>query len=277
MAIPRVPRETESIDVSGIDIVRWNPPRRLTRRRIGRWLPRFGSTNNFGDMLGPVAASHLAPRSVVAPQRRRLVVVGSIMHFALDGDVVWGAGVNGKVPLDQIRARDLDVRAVRGPLTATTLRTLGISVPDVFGDPGLLVAKQLGIRRAPEPATGVVSLPNLRDASDWTKRDGYVNPCAPYREVIEAIAGAERVVTSSLHGLIIAESIGVPVSLVKSREEPSFKYEDYFEGTGRGLSVLHASYEAAYDARPTDPLVWDEAALVASFPDDLWRGTDHAV
>lgn len=274
MTIPRVVRETESIDVSGVDVVRWNPPRLLTRRAIGRWLPTLGMTNNFGDMLGPVVASHLAPASAKGHSSRRLLVVGSILHFAQDGDVVWGAGVNGKVPVERIEARRLDVRAVRGPLTAKTLRGLGVESADVFGDPGLLVPRLLGVERALEPSVRLVSLPNLRDAAVWKEREGYVNPCTSYLDVITGIANSERVVTSSLHGLVIAESLGVPVSLVRSREEAAFKYEDYFEGTGRRLPRIHATYEEALDSRPLDPLCWDATPLTASFPRDLWLGSD---
>jgi hypothetical protein len=56
-------------------------------------------------------------------------------------------------------------------------------------------------------------------------------------EVVRAIGGAPIVYTSSLHGLIVADALGVPAALLrfsgpKLSGEPEFKYVDYFESVG---------------------------------------------
>ena len=48
---------------------------------------------------------------------------------------------------------------------------------------------------------------------------GFVNPLAPLWEVIRHIAQSEFVVASSLHGIIVAEALGVPVRPLGSRAE----------------------------------------------------------
>ncbi len=257
------------VDVNGVEVVHWNPQRTITRRPIGRYLPSLGATRNFGDMLAPAIVRLLIGERLAAGSSSRLVAVGSIMHLARDGDVVWGTGVNGKVPRSEIVARRLDVRAVRGPLTASVLRGMRFTIPETYGDPGLLAPLLLGIGRAPSPRFPVTALPNLHDRRTWFGLPGYFSPRSPYESVIRRIADSAQVVTSSLHGIVIADALGVPVSLVRPGSEDMFKYEDYYEGTGRHLPQVHESFAAGIDS-PAPPLTSEPKCLTAAFPSDLW-------
>ena len=98
---------------------------------------------NFGDIL----SIKLVERIVDSPVRRyqkgqrpiekKLLAMGSLLFFALDGDVLWGTGCNFK--RTDFRFKSLDVRSVRGPLTRTLLKEqLGIECPEIYGDPALL-------------------------------------------------------------------------------------------------------------------------------------------
>lgn len=253
----------------GVEVVHWNPRRRVGAGLFGRrGIPQPVRVNNFGDLLGPVVVGRLAPDMTGTAGEARLISVGSILQFARDGDVVWGAGINGKLPESALTARHLDVRAVRGPLTAAILRRRGIPVPEVYGDPGLLAPGLLGITRQ-VPSIAVTSVPNLNEYRDWRGTPGLVNPRLPYRRVIETIACSAHVVASSLHAIIIAEVLGVPVSPVKPRHEAIFKYEDYYEGTGRRVPTMATSFDGAMGV-VAPPLAWSGDALREAFPTDLW-------
>lgn len=254
-------------------VVHWNPRRPLASRgplaRVrGPW-----STNNFGDLLGPWIVARIRDSRGLGPERSdadRLLAVGSILRLASAGDVVWGTGVNGK-SLDKGAFPVVDVRAVRGPLTAEVLRASGNEVPEVFGDPGLLVPHlwsdaELGIQRG---RGGTVLMPNFHDAPRFPR--SAVSPLGDILGRVRALAEAERVVTSSLHGIVIAEAYGVPVSVVASGAEPPFKYEDYYRGTGRELPEVFPDWKTALASRPSRPdLAWDPAPLLGAFPAELW-------
>ncbi|WP_144268106.1 polysaccharide pyruvyl transferase family protein [Demequina sp. NBRC 110055] len=278
--------------IAGVAVVHWNARASVgsgpVTRRV-RWPHR--RANNFGDLLGPLVVWALVERgrdttgeasgggtadaNRATASSARLLTVGSILHLAQPGDVVWGTGVNGKVPEWSYRPRDLDLRAVRGPRTAAALRERGLDVPDVFGDPGLLAPTLLGVTRAAEPR-GVVLLPNLHDESRWRGLPGYVSPRTPAREVIAAVASAEAVIASSLHGIVIADALGVPSAVVQPRAEPPFKYQDYYEGTGREAPAFAADPDAARAviAEPALDLDAVTVTLLAAFPWDLWGRTD---
>ena len=269
--------------VGPVEAIHWNPHAwslPLLGRRLG---PRV---NNFGDLLGPMivariaAAEGLVAQSSASQGRTRLLSVGSVVHFGRDGDVVWGSGVNGKMDADRYAFEALDVRAVRGPKTRAFLQQRGIDVPAIYGDPGLLFAdlfSELGLRSRPKTRS-VTVMPNLNDRRAVSSRHAsiVVLPTEGVTACVQAIAESEYVVASSLHAIVIAESIGTPCRLVAATAESPFKYEDYYLGTGRDPIEPAPSVEAALAESPVEPaLEWDPAPLLSAFPRDLWRASSE--
>jgi pyruvyltransferase len=257
-----------------VEVVHWNPRRPIAPGFVGRLLPVRRPVNNFGDLLGPLIVRRLVDRLNLKPARHqhRLVAVGSILRLAADGDVIWGAGANGKSVDKPLDATHIDVRAVRGPLTWKYLRDQGIACPEVFGDPGLLIG-HLWTRaelRGSRPAHGVTIVPNLHDFPQYRRDPRAIDPRASVWDVVGRIASSEMVVGSSLHGVIIAESLGIPACLVVSGTEPRFKYDDYFLGTGRAAPYLAPDVDSAIGSGGAPPLDWSPTALTEAFPRDLW-------
>ena len=208
------------------------------------------------------------------PAPRRLLAIGSILHFANDGDVVWGSGFNGSVPVERHRYATLDVRSVRGPLTKAFLEKRGIAVPQIFGDPALLTKRLLGARfPAPEQKRPVAYIPNFQELEHMAGWENMVSPFLPWAEVIRRIVASEHVISSSLHGLVIADSFGIPCTYLRlSEAEGVFKYEDYVLGAGRERLEIATSREDAVRSSPMSPPKPDLGKLYGAFPWDLWGG-----
>ncbi|MDT0211478.1 polysaccharide pyruvyl transferase family protein [Curtobacterium sp. BRD11] len=231
---------------------------------------------NFGDLLGPLVVrrtvAHLNLVRPVLPTRRRLVAIGSVIHLARNKDVIWGAGVNGKMLHALGRVGGLDVRAVRGPRTRERLLSLGVSCPPIYGDPALLIPHLMRVDqdgRRQKRDIALTHVPNLNDRE--THGSVTLDPRSPLEECIDRIRRSELVVGSSLHGVIIAEAFGVPAVLIAPKHEDMFKYEDYYGGTGRTSFRVAASIDEAVKADLNDPPVFDPEALLGAFPADLWR------
>lgn len=269
------------MNVYGVNAFAWNP----RRKRLPYLRPRH---NNFGDLLGPLVVRLMVEKALgrsdqlraTATGDRTLLTVGSVMHFAQDGDVVWGTGVNGKVRLDEHLFSDLSVRAVRGPRTRRWLMEhKSIEAPEVYGDPALLLPSLRPdlVAAAQQKSHSLTVIPNMNEMSRYRKHPAFFSPRRAVERVLLRIARSEAVVGSSLHAVILAEALGVPAALVRSQAEAPLKYADYFEGTGRpdtvGFDDLDSAinWASSHASRPTDQLAgWDSTALSSAFPVDLW-------
>lgn len=260
--------------LNSIGATRNSMARRQAPARLIYWRPPSGA-GNFGDELSPqIVGFMLAQRglTVKSVPSRRVLAIGSVMHLAGDGDVVWGSGVNWKLDPNVHRFKTLDVRAVRGPLTRDFLLSRGIDCPPVYGDPGLLVSK-IFPAAVDDVRVDHVVVPNLNDMKLFADEPNLVSPYEPVRDVLDKIARAGLVVASSLHGIIAAESYGVPARAIlpAGHAESVGKYQDYYLGTGRRDVEVARSLGEAFEMGGAPLPVIDTAALEAAFPWDLYR------
>ena len=248
------------------------------------WWERPCGSPNIGDHLSLVIV-----RETLALQGRRLkewkpcgsrlLGIGSSMHFAQTNDCIWGTGVNGNVPDEGMAFEDLDVRAVRGPLTRERLLGRGIDCPEIYGDPALLTpqflpeASLMGDRE--HDRTDCIVVPHyLDDAGTYAGFEEYV--CSPRQfptTFLRRLLEGRKIVSSSLHGLVLAEAYGRPavfydVGAGRSR----LKYDDYYRGTGRPRYPAASSIEEAMtmEAPPPPDLGSISTGLLRAFPYDLF-------
>jgi hypothetical protein len=204
-------------------------------------------TGNFGDIASRdiVEAMLGRPTEPITGGQRKLISIGSVIHTASQGDIIWGSGMKGTKMMLNENVKELRVHAVRGPLTLDMLRRHGIDISKVnhLFDPGCLIphlfADQVARAREGAKTGGYRIIPHYRDdmvlrRKHYRHGQHFVSvDCTPM-QMIEAIIGADRVVSSSLHGLIFAESLGIPACwLAPVGGEDDLKYYDYYYGTGR--------------------------------------------
>lgn len=260
-----------------IEVINWNPREVSFRgRRIPRVLgSRIGRpVNNFGDLLGPlIVRSMLDQRRLTDPgSRRRLLTVGSILHMARTGDVVWGSGWNGDLNPRDRRFEMVDLRAVRGPMTADLLARRGGDAPRVFGDPALLLPLLLpDLGSPPGVRSGALFIPNIRDRGNGVVPDGVrlLSPTGDPFAIVRAITASSFVIASSLHAVIVADAFGVEARLVRTEIDP-FKYADHYLGTGRPDFRMADSVSHALRLGGEPSIDWNPEPLLGSFPDDLF-------
>lgn len=238
---------------------------------------------NFGDYLSLKLVERIVQSSVRVHDKnsgvkeKKLLAIGSIMTFARDNDVIWGSGVNGKwLDLKNYKFTTLDVRAVRGPLTRQfLLEHFAINCPEVYGDPALLVPYFFPeFKRKKNPQFKDIIIPHYSEQHMFPKDvyDNVVYPTEPWDIVIKKIVDSEFVISSSLHGIIIAEAFGIPARLLKiTDKEPLFKYQDYYLGTGRPNFQPAYSVEQAIQMGGEPPVICDLKKLYDAFPFEFWN------
>jgi hypothetical protein len=85
--------------------------------------------------------------------------------------------------------------------------------------------------------------------------------------VLKQMLGAEVVYSTSLHGIIFAESLGIPAIWIDSPgKEGHFKYLDYYAGTGRTGIKAAANLAEAFKMNAPSLPKFDNEKLLATFP-----------
>ncbi len=246
------------------------------------WYFRHPKFDNFGDVLSIKLVERIVDGPVVAYKRKptgnvpKLLAVGSILHVAADGDVVWGSGVNGKdLASKNYRFSDVDVRAVRGPLTRQFLmREVGITTPQIYGDPVLLLPYLFPeFKKSEKPTYPYLIVAHYSDAQAFPKEKypNVVYAWEPWNEIVEKILDSEFVISSSLHGVVVADAYGIPARLLRiDNSEPILKFSDYYMGTGRPNYRYATSLEQALQMGGEAPIRCNLKKLYDAFPFEFW-------
>ncbi len=242
---------------------------------------RYKQFTNFGDELSLKIVERIVGHEInvlshaeVPLCNKKLLALGSLLILSRDGDVLWGTGMNVKrLDLKYFRFSDLDIRALRGPKTRQFLiDNFGIEPAEVYGDPALLMSHLFPeFQRAEVPLYPFILIPHCSDLELYPKElyPYVVYPTDPWEEVVEKITQSAFVISSSLHGIIVAESFGIPARFLSGRSEPLFKYEDYYLGTGRELTFA-SSIEEALQMGGMEPPQCDLVKLYEAFPFDCF-------
>jgi len=193
----------------------------------------FTGFDNVGDTLTTPLLNHFGYEVELVDRntRGKLLAVGSTMVCVRPGDFVWGAGCLRDLPTTK---RDCRFLAVRGPRTRELIS--GSPVPEVYGDPGLLLPLLYNPVVEVKHEVGIIPHYVERDLVD---RDGYhfIDVAWDWQTFVREVKSCRRVISSSLHGIVIAEAYDVPAEWASFSDKVlggEFKFQDYFLGTGRG-------------------------------------------
>jgi len=201
----------------------------------------FAGLFNWGDDVNPVLYTMITgkePRKMHVydeSQEDHVMMCGSILSFANEYTTVWGAGFMHR--RSSIAGVPKKVCAVRGPYTAQRLEELGIEVDVPYGDPAMLMKKTWGTTLTAQNEYGVI--PHYIDkllVKDWPEEFLKIDIQAPIETVILNVARCKKIISSGLHGLIIADMLEIPALWVKLSNNLSgddMKFHDYFASIGR--------------------------------------------
>lgn len=262
--------------------------------RTGKKVPKgyvnleyYTDALNLGDYLSFVVCEYMLSKRLLSFSSKsknrktmHLMAIGSILGGRGDFNAtVWGSGIRNFSSIYGLGRKKfyqkLDIRAVRGPLTRYALIQGGFKCPDVFGDPAILMPliykpnpikchKIVLVLHYLTPKEKYERLENITILDIQTK---------DYKEFIDVIASAEKVVSSSLHGIILAETYGTPaVFLSQGIESELLKFYDWYYSTGRMNVQVASTIDEAIEMEPmTLPeLAEMKKQLLETFPYDLW-------
>ena len=241
---------------------------------------RIPSRPNFGDALTPWLILRLTggyPRFAMPDDpEHKFFVCGSIVALAGPRCTVWGAGLMNRDDAVSPAARFL---AVRGPRTRARALACGADCPAICGDPALLLPRLHAPPAVPRRGPGLVAhfsdRPRLDEARMAAQGLRLIDVQQDIETFIDQVAGCEWVMSTSLHGLIVAHAYGVPAVWVQLRPLPSgdgTKFADHYEALGAAAPApLHIAAHECLDLARLQRLAWcptnvDTEALWHSCP-----------
>ena len=204
----------------------------------------FKNTQNFGDSLNPILLQTLTGKPVkwvkfYTPEQH-YISIGSILETATKDTVVWGSGFISEEK--HCFEKPQKICAVRGPKSREILINDGIECPEIYGDPALLLPKIYSPMIQKKYKLGIIPhfidkdnawLQNIKQNND-VKFIDIQNP--DIFEVIDEILSCEKIASSSLHGIIVADAYHIPSLWVEFSDKvmgKGFKFLDYFLSVNR--------------------------------------------
>ncbi|GAA2516220.1 polysaccharide pyruvyl transferase family protein [Rarobacter incanus] len=207
--------------------------------------------DNFGDLLSPWILEQISGRKVVLADRTipHYVAIGSIAKHIRPNSVVWGTGSFGTEGEEDI-CPSATYAAVRGPLTRSRLQHFGAKIPAIYGDPALLTPAFYFPRVEITHEVGMVTRWSERNRQAAEFGPGVAHITLDTTDIegtLRQILACKRIVTSSLHGLIIADAYGIPSAWISSGTPRGgeFKFYDYFATVNKFRKVQHFSFTSA--------------------------------
>lgn len=194
--------------------------------------------SNFGDALAPLLLERFAGIENIqwdTISRSSIISVGSILEHVppLWDGYILGSGKLFEFSRLHLHTNTAKILALRGPLSAR-----GVSGNFALGDPGLLANELVGPQ---EKLWDLGIVPHWQDdelvkrfsgmiKSPYTTR--VIRPNGDPLNIIREIGACRRIVTSSLHGMIVADAFGgiprrVEICKKMERDGGDFKFRDY--------------------------------------------------
>lgn len=251
------------------------------------WHNNTSGITNFGDeTTKDILLAVFGYRSIFASRDdAELIGAGSIIeivsHRSHSNKIyVWGSGFMWRENKKLGSIDNLNFCAVRGALSRSRLGSSENNV--ALGDPGLLASIVYKKAKRKTDKIGVVvhyidSNTSLVQKLKKDKRFIIIDPLHSPVSVARDITSCKLILSSSLHGLIFADSFNIPNIHIKLSNNVAggiYKFEDYYSGTGRPyrsadktkifdsnyLTRLQKSYQSVVGLRKI------QKELVRSFP-----------
>lgn len=215
--------------------------RKLTNKPLGVywWRYEYPDKLNFGDELTPILIERLFNIKTAwkEPNNCEVIGAGSIIEVVDELSnghklSVWGSGFIK--PGGKYSGSNMTFHAVRGMETLSRIQGENVAL----GDPGLLTSLAFEEIDVSVKKYRVGVIPHYIDSDSPTLNDlrndssvVVIDALWPVQKVVETIASCELVLSSSLHGLIISDSFGIPnywVPLSDNLTGGDYKFKDYY-------------------------------------------------
>lgn len=203
-------------------------------------------SDNFGDKLTPYLVEKISGKKCVwSPPESdilKYVVAGSILNWEIKNAVAWGPGLASR--MDHVCIEN--VVMTRGYISKYVAILKGIQNDIVVGDPALLLPKYYNPKVKKKYKLGIfchyidTDVISYNLLSQLPEDTVMIYALGGIEETIDLVCQCERVISNSLHGLILADAYRIPSKWVKFSDRilgDGTKYMDYYSSIGYDIGT----------------------------------------
>ncbi len=223
-----------------------------SKKSIVKWSRGEFTSKNIGDVLNVFLFKKVFNKEIVS--YKEVLNIGVPPVYSFIGSVLDNSAVRNLIVLGSgfkresspIKVSPQKVVACRGPLTRKKLMDAGLTVPEVYGDPAILlpfyynpvVKKKYKMGLIPHYVDKEVDL-----VKKWGKNPEVkiIDVFSGMEKFVSDIKSCEFTISSSLHGVILSHTYGIPSSWVQLSEVlvgGSFKFDDYYQSLNKNCVPL---------------------------------------
>lgn len=220
----------------------------------------FKQENNYGDVLTPYICRKLKVTCIWSPRpSATAIMVGSIANKARPGMHVFGSGF---IRRNDLICRNAIYHWVRGPISRQMVLNAGGKAPEIYGDAALLMPEFV---RPSEKVHDVGYIPHHVDYADLKQELKIDLTKGSIESITREITKYRRIISSSLHGIIVAHAYGIPAAWVKLSDKltgDGMKFHDHYQSVG--LKAQLSTIDNPIFQVPTRVETGDIARLICS-------------
>ncbi len=206
------------------------------------WSNSRETKSNFGDALNSYLIPKVINKNIVHSSKvffegyiDKYYFLGSILpNVDSENCIICGAGFKEHVNLTK---KPKKILAVRGPLSRQVYLDNNIECPEIYFDPAILLSRYFKVDHISKYDVGII--PHYID-KEKLKNVNIINEGLTYtiidiedsiENVINQITKCKYIFSSSLHGIITANSYDIPACWIKLSDKVvggGFKFHDYY-------------------------------------------------
>lgn len=208
---------------------------------------------NFGDAMNPILLERLLGEKCVFASKYRADIIGmgsiltplcrprldaKIKNLFARPSVVWTSGFIKEVKYKEAFRKNLRFAALRGKLSLERVeKIIGQKLDIPLGDGGLLFSKLLDKMPEKKYAIGIVphvvdiENPRIKKLTEVLPQSILIDVRQEPMKVLEQIASCDFIISSAMHGLIAADSLGIPNKWIEVSDKVvgnGYKFRDYY-------------------------------------------------
>ena len=248
----------------------------------------YWNAPNFGDLLSPYIVEKLSSakieykykgkrwyteflrrlidfdfkslRHILKPWDNTLIAVGSVIAWGNKKSQVWGSGLLRATENVEVG----HIYAVRGKYTREVLINKGYNVPEVYGDPAIL----LPLIYRPKSTNNNY---NIGIIPNWEEFEYFFDKyheqfkiidlrSKDIEDVINQIYSCNYILSTSLHGLIVAHTYGIKAIWIKKGDiqTDGIKFKDYFDSVKIRIYKPFTNYNTILEYKENIPSFFKE-------------------